>query len=64
MRYLVVIPPERASDEASIHDLESEGQLEPGDQVVVAHMHFVVQEAVDVPGDEGYDGTLICTPDE
>jgi hypothetical protein len=62
-RYLVVIPPDRPGDEARFHDVEAHG-LAVGDELLVDDLHLRVRAAVDVPADEGYDATLVCTPDE
>lgn len=62
-RYLVVIPPDRAGDEAQFHDVEAH-VLEVGDELLVDDLHVRVRAAVDIPPDDGYDATLVCTPDE
>ena len=63
-KYLVVVPPARAADATRFHELDTDEELAAGDEVVVAHMHFVVQAAVDVPADDEYDATLLCAPRE
>lgn len=60
MRYLVVLPPTGASDSARFHDLES-GELSVGDELLIDALALRVHSVVDVPADDGYDATLICT---
>jgi len=60
MRYLVVLPPSRLSDSARFHDLEAEN-LAVGDELLVDALAVRVQSVVDVPVQDGYDATLICT---
>ena len=64
MRYLVVIPGNRTTDEAAFHDVDSEFALEAGDELVVSDLLVRVRTAIDVPADDGYDGTLVCTTDD
>ena len=64
MRYLVVIPGTRTTDGAAFHDLDSEVALEAGDELVVSDLLVRVRAAIDVPADDGYDGTLVCTADD
>ena len=64
VRYLVVIPGSRTSDEAAFHDLDSEFALEAGDELVVSDLLVRVRAAIDVPAADGYDGTLVCTTDD
>lgn len=60
MRYLVVLPPDRASAAARFHDLECD-EVTIGDDVLVDELLVRVQSVVDVPADDGYDATLVCT---
>ena len=60
MRYLVVLPPDRASEAARFHDLEAD-ELAVGDELLVEALVVRVQTVVDVPVDNAYDATLICT---
>jgi len=60
VRYLVVLPPTGASDSARFHDLES-GELAVGDELLIDALHVRVRNVVDVPTDDAYDATLICT---
>jgi hypothetical protein len=64
VRYLVVIPGNRNTGEAAFHDLDSEFVLEAGDELVVSDLLVRVRAAIDVPADDGYDGTLVCTSDD
>lgn len=60
MRYLVVLPPNGVSDSARFHDLEADG-LAVGDELLVDALAVRVQSVVEVPAEDGYDATLICT---
>jgi len=59
MRYLVVLPPTGAADSARFHDLE--GEFSVGDELLIDALAVRVHSVVDVPADDGYDATLICT---
>ena len=62
MRYLVVLPlGDRRG--ARFEDLERDGDVTVGDCVLVDDLLVRVRYAVDA-GEDGYDATLICTPDE
>ncbi len=61
MRYLVVIPPDRDSADASFHDFEAHQHVAVDDQLIVDDLRLRVRSLVDVPADDGYDATLICT---
>ena len=62
-RYLIVVPPERAGEDAQFHDVEAH-MLTVGDELTVDDQQVRVRAAVELPPDEGYDATLVCTPDE
>lgn len=63
MRYLIVVPPIRAGDDAQFHDVEAH-MLSVGDELVVDDVHVRVRAAVELPADQGYDATLVCTADD
>ena len=60
MRYLVVLPPDRASKAARFHDLEAD-RVTVGDELLVDELVVRVQSVVHVPPDDGHDATLVCT---
>lgn len=62
-RYLVVVPPERSDDETQFADVEAHA-LAVGDRVVVGGEQLRVRVAVELPAEEEYDATLVCTPEE
>jgi hypothetical protein len=64
VRYLVVIPPDRTRPEALVQevDVDAQRQLIVGDRLLVDQLLVRVHNVVH--GDEGYDATLVCTPDE
>jgi hypothetical protein len=62
VRYLVVIPPERSSDEATFCEVERD-EVEPGDTLVVDDFVLHVHSIVDVPAEGDFDATLVCTPE-
>ena len=62
MRYLVVVPTS-SSGEVRFEDLEVSAALATGDVVLIDALRLRVRDAVSV-AEDGYDGTLICTPDE
>jgi hypothetical protein len=63
VRYLVVIPPNRTNADARVRDLNSDKALTVGDPVLIDELVVRVRTATDVSSD-GYDGTLVCTPDD
>ncbi len=63
MRYLVVVPPGRAQEKASFHEIDSERALAVGDALLENELMLRIQAAIDVPADDGFDATLVCAPD-
>lgn len=62
MRYLVVVPPERAADEAAFYDVECE-EVAAGELLEVDDFVLHVHSVVDVPAGTDYDATLVCVPE-
>jgi hypothetical protein len=60
VRFLVVLPPDRASNTARFHDLERD-DVAIGEELLIDDLLVRVQNVVDVAAGEGYDATLICT---
>ena len=63
MRYLVIIPPHQASQQATHRQLETGRKLEEGDQVVLDEVFLRVDTIIDGPRERGLDATLICMED-
>jgi hypothetical protein len=59
VRYLIVLPPDRLSVDPRFHDVEC-GEVAVGDELLVDELLVRVHSVVDVPADDGYDGTLVC----
>jgi hypothetical protein len=63
VRYLLVIPPDRTNADARVREFDSDKTLTAGDEVLVDTLLVRVRTATQFASD-GYDGTLVCTPDD
>jgi hypothetical protein len=61
-RYLVVIP-KNGDGDVAFDDVETDRDPAEGDELLVGDLLLRVQVAVAV-AEDGYDGTLICTPED